>query len=464
MTEKNQKNNNKIDKIEITNDTLTSRGGLFLFVRYISKLGILSIFEKFFGYMRKSNKGKSIPNIFKQILCYFIDGTSFTLTRFDALFKDKGYTAIIENEVDEMCSSHSIKRFFQAFSLARIWLFRKILLTLFIWRLRIEKPEVIKLGIDTMVLDNDEALKRQGVEPTYKKKKGFQPLQMTWGRYLIDAIFRSGKKHSNYSNHVVKMVRTVVKKIRLKYREDVPIVLRADSGFFDENNFKAFEELRILYVAGGKIYNDIKEFVSDTSEEYFASYENKNNIWDFIEFGDRRGTWKNFRRAIFMSPRREGEQLLLAFARPDTVIYTNIGTDEELTKKLIEICGNECMNPEWSIEEYHARGADELVHKGLKDFGTEQLPFYQFKANAAFYYLMVIAFNLFESYKYDVTNDIVPVKSLAKTLRRLLIDFAAKVVYHSKQIIVKVTDAVYNQIDIEILWEQCNSPPVISMI
>lgn len=44
---------------------------------------------------------------------------------------------------------------------------------LFLWRLRIGKPKVIKLGIDTMVMDNDEAEKREGVEPTYKKVKGF---------------------------------------------------------------------------------------------------------------------------------------------------------------------------------------------------------------------------------------------------------------------------------------------------
>src|SRR4030042_4565707 len=136
-----------------------------------------------------------------------------------------------------MCSSHAIKRFFQGINASQICLFRKVLLILFIWRLKIEKPEVIKLGIDTMVLDNDEALKREGVEPTYKKVKGYQPLQMTWGNYLIDAIFRSGKKHSHYSNHVIKMVKTVVKKIRNEYSKDVPIVLRADTGFFDESNF-----------------------------------------------------------------------------------------------------------------------------------------------------------------------------------------------------------------------------------
>ena len=59
-------------------------------------------------------------------------------------------------------------------------------------------------------LDNNDAERRHGVEPTYKKKKGFQPLQMNWGRYFVDAVFRGGDKHSNYGDTVQKMIRHMV--------------------------------------------------------------------------------------------------------------------------------------------------------------------------------------------------------------------------------------------------------------
>ena len=65
-------------------------------------------------------------------------------------------------------------------------------------------PTVIELGIDTMVMDNDDAKCRHGVKPTYKKKKGFQPLQMNWGRFIVDAVFRSGDKHSNHGDTVLE--------------------------------------------------------------------------------------------------------------------------------------------------------------------------------------------------------------------------------------------------------------------
>lgn len=460
MSKKEAKSKTKINKIEITNDKLTGRAGLTLFNRYLTKLKISNIFVQYFGNIRKSKKGASVSNIFHQIMCYFIDGTSLTLSYFDTLSKNDGYAATIEMTKDNMCSSHTIKRFFQKFSGAKIWLFRLILLEIFLWRLIIEKPKIIKLGIDTMVLDNDEALKKQGVNPTYKKKKGFQPLQMTWGNYLIDAIFRSGEKHSNYSNHVSKMVKTVVKKIRKRYKSDVPIILKADTGFFDEKNFEAFEKLEISYIVGGKLYKDIKEYVQIHETDNFSSYEKGNQTWDYVEFGNRRKCWKDFRRAVFTTPRKEGEQLLLNFGGADSVIYTNIGKNERLTEKLTEIYGDKCLSASWIIEEYHARGADELVHKGLKDLGTEQMPFHKFNANAAFYYMMVIAFNLFESYKYDVTNDIVPTKSLAKTLRRVLIDFGGKIVSHGGQVSLKVSESIYHSINIQVLWEKCNNPPI----
>ena len=89
-----------------------------------------------------------------------------------------------------------------------------------LWRLKIEKSEVIDLTIDTMVMDNDESEKRDGVQPTYKKKKGFQPLQIIWNGKIVDAVFRGGRKHSNYGNTVVNMVKELVKVIRQEYSEN----------------------------------------------------------------------------------------------------------------------------------------------------------------------------------------------------------------------------------------------------
>src|SRR6266576_207785 len=59
---------------------------------------------------------------------------------------------------------------------------------------RREKMRVVMLTLDTMVMDNDEALQREGCDPTYKKVKGFQPLHLIWEGKIVDAIFRRGKR------------------------------------------------------------------------------------------------------------------------------------------------------------------------------------------------------------------------------------------------------------------------------
>jgi hypothetical protein len=281
---------------------------------------------------------------------------------------------------------------------------------------------------------------------------------MTWGRFIIDAIFRSGDKHSNHANDVEKMVRHIVGLIWKHYREDVPIVIRMDSGFFDQDLFKVFESLNIGYICGGKLYEDIGTYVYDIDRSFWGCYENKNQVWDYVEFGDRRGSWKRFRRAIFCHPLYKDNQMLFKFARPDTVIYTNLGMGEEIDERLCKAGMEKMLTAHRIIETHHGRGGDELVHRALKDFGSEQLPFKRFHQNAAFYYTMLIAFFLYEAFKEDVCTPIVSISSYATTLRRKILDVAGKIVSHAGKITLKVTMSTWENIAFNQLWIKSENP------
>ena len=218
----------QISAILPTDEQLTGRAGLSVFAIYLRNISLFSIIERLFGKMRKNGKGLPVTELFVQILSFFMDGTSRHLTRFDQLAADNAYADLLGTA--RLASSHAVKRFIGAFPFCRIFLFRRLLQDLFIWRLQHSKPQEIVLGLDTTVLDNDYAEKRHGVQPTYKKVKGFQPLQLTWGRYVVDGVFRGGKKHSNHGETVDQMLLHMVAKIRREYREDVPIIVRMDAG------------------------------------------------------------------------------------------------------------------------------------------------------------------------------------------------------------------------------------------
>ncbi|MEN8251837.1 MAG: IS1380 family transposase [Bacteroidota bacterium] len=453
----------KISTIEMTNERLTGRAGLTLFVAYLHQIGIFPLLDRYFGSIRKSRKGIAIFELFKQVLCFMADGTSRHLTYFDKLADDPGHAGSIETDMAHMASSHRIKRFFNAFAWTRIFLFRRLLQRLFIWRLKITEPKLIELGIDTMVMDNDDAKCRHGVKPTYKKKKGFQPLQMNWGRMIVDAVFRGGDKHSNHGDTVQKMIRHMVKKIRKQYRKDIPIIIRMDSGFFDQKIFHVCEELKIGYVCGGKLYKDIKAVAIQSKDEDWTRYcSGKKDYWEYIEFGSKRGNWCRFRRAIYCRLINDGDQLYLPGCRPDTVIITNIGQGQPIDDQLTGVKAENYLTANGIVACYHERGSDELANRALKDFGHEQLPFKKFNPNAAWYYSMLLGHFLMESFKEDVSAPILPVGAYANTIRRKLIDIAGKVVIHSKKVILKVTVACFENLRLLELFKRCKQSPAIS--
>ena len=454
----------KIRRIETTDDRLTGRAGLTLFVNYLHGIQVFGWFDRWFGAMRKNRKGLPIPELFKQVLCFFVDGTSRRLTYFDELATDAGYAGGIETNPVDMASSHQIKRFFQAFAWTRVFLFRRLLQTLFIWRLQVVRPEVVELGIDTMVMDNDDALCRHGVKPTYKKKKGFQPLQMNWGRYIVDAVFRSGDKHSNHGDSVLNMIRHMVIKIKRDYRWDVPIVIRMDSGFFDQKIFHVCEALHIGYLCGGKLYNDIKQMATAWDEDRWTRFESsKKQAWQYAEFGCRCGNWKAFRRAIYCRLLHDDRnQLYLPGCRPDTVIVTNIGQGQAIDWMLEKTGASDYLTANGLVACYHDRGSDELANRALKDFGHEQLPFRRFNPNAAWYYLMLVGHFLLESFKEDVASPVVPVGAYASTVRRRLVDIAGKIVFHANETILKVTRTCFESLHLSELFKRCHNAPVIT--
>jgi hypothetical protein len=80
-------------------------------------------------------------------------------------------------------------------------------------------------------MDTDDAQCRNGVKPTYKRKMGFQSLQMKWGCVTVDEVFRGGDKHSNHGDSMLKMIRHMAIKIKSQYRWDGSIAVCMDSVF-----------------------------------------------------------------------------------------------------------------------------------------------------------------------------------------------------------------------------------------
>jgi hypothetical protein len=455
----------KITKIGQTNDKISARGGLPLFLRYAEKIGFYRLTEgTILSLVFTNNKGLQLQQFIKQILAFFMDGTHMAISGFDLVKEDEGYAALLECRKDHMASSHQIKRYFGKLSYITNFIFNKILHELFIWRLHITRPRIIELGADTMVLNNDDAVKREGNEVTYKRKKGFQPLHISWGPFLIDVLFRKGSAHSNHGTDYIDRVRAVVQLIRKRYSRDVPIIIASDSGFSDQKAYDVFEqEFHIHYITTGKLYDDVTEYVQDLPTEAFDTISKDKAVWHFVEYANKLKSWSKFRRCIFTRLHRDDTgQYAMGFGKPDSIIYTNIGNCPQADEKLRAAGGNEWFEAETIVRKSHERGADELIHRSIKELATkEQLPFKSFGMNRAYYFMLVFTHFIFEAYKRDVTAQVIPITVYPNTFRRKLIDFAAKITSRARNIVLNVTKSVYETINFDLLWIRCQSPPQI---
>jgi len=152
----------------------------------------------------------------------------------------------------------------------------------------------------------------------------------------------------------------------------------------------------------------------------------------------------------------------MEFDKPDNLIYTNIGNCKAADDKLKAAAGETYFEAEAIIKLSHQRGADELIHRSLKEFATkEQLPFKKFGMNRAYYFILVISHFIFEAYKRDVTADVLPITSYPNTFRRKLIDFAVKITKGGRNVFLKVSKSTCDILNIYELWKRCQSPPII---
>ena len=450
----------RITRTNVTEETLTARAGMALFSRYLAATGLPAYLATLFSSLRKSGKGIALADLFKQLLCFFFDGTSRHLTFFDELNEKAGYAAAIETRPEEMASSHQVKRLLAKFTIGHRNVFRCVLRELFRWRLRQQQPDVVILGLDTTVLENAYAKAREGVSWTYKQTPGFQPLHLSWGSLIIDGSLRAGRTAGNRGGLPGQMIRSAAKVVRAVLGEETPIIVRMDAGFFDQKLFEELEEAGIFYVTAGRRYPDVQTMADSLGPEEFASYSNGQACWRYAEWFNCRSSWHQFRRLIYLETEREPEgQQVLAFARRPSVLYTNLSPYWVRRSSACREVLQPYLEGEAIVRLYHGRGADELVHRALKDFGFEELPMKRFEANTAVYYLLLISFFLMETFKEDVARGVVPAGSYARRLRRRLIDVAGKIVRSSRQVILRVTTAVWNGLNWQRLWQRAAKPP-----
>jgi hypothetical protein len=159
----------------------------------------------------------------------------------------------------------------------------------------------------------------------------------------------------------------------------------------------------------------------------------------------------------------EGQQVF-HFGRPDNIILTNLEAGNPAFDSMDKDSQKHWAKAETILHSHHQRGADELPHRAFKEFGSEQLPFQVLRYNRPYYYLMLIAFFLFQAFQEDALSPVKKVRSYANTVRRNVFDIAAKIIRKGHQLILKVQQSHFRLLNFDELFKLARNALPISPI
>ena len=274
-------------------------------------------------------------------------------------------------------------------------------------------------GIKGYTLDIDATgieAQKQTALMTYKGYTGYMPMvgHLAENGLIVGDEFREGNESPGAGNlaFITYCKRQLPKGKRLK-------ALRADSAAYQASVINYCEEHRIEFAIGGDLDEAVVRAIKAISGQEWRAYQN-GHIAETVHCMNK--TRQAFRLVVIRRP-----------------VQGDLFDGPPVSEKYTVIATNRSESLEQVIAWYNQRGeCSENRIKELKiGFGMERMPCGQFAANAVFFRIGVLAYNvgrLFALKALDASWH----RHQVQTLRWKLYETAGKIVFHGRSIYLKV--------------------------
>jgi hypothetical protein len=396
-------------KIEMTSDTITPHAGLALFGEFAVGLGLLNLADR---YLPKPGSGagyKASEYIFPLVLTLNGGGRSLEDTR--KIRDDEGLREILP--LEKLPSSDATGDWFRRMGtgggLKGLEKVNKHFL----------KRGMKYDGIKGYTLDIDATgilAEKESAKMTYKGFKGYMPIvgHIAENGLVLRDEFREGNVPPASMNleFIKYCERQIPKGKRIK-------VFRSDSAAYQAEIINHCEGNDIKFALGADLDAAVLGAIRAIPKDDWKPYKN-GHIAETVHSMNK--TKKAFR--------------LIVIRRP---YQGNMFSEEDVSLKYTVIATNRVELSEWVVAWYNQRGdCSENRIKELKiGFGMERMPCGQFEANAVFFRIGVLAYNIYRLFILK-TLDKSWHRHQVQTVRWRLYQIAGKIVFHGGQIFLKV--------------------------
>ena len=419
-----------INKIEFSAKNLTSNAGLFLLLEHASKNGIFELIDQDLVF-ENSSTNKIKMNHIKTMLCGNFIGID-KLERLKLLQSDP----LINEFAISIKEPETVSRFLGNFSYKTSHMLREINFKVFKKLLRKKKLKSITIDIDSSVV-NVEGHQEGAVKGYNPKKPGNNCYNIQFAfcdelKAYITGFIRSGNTYT--ANGAAEMIKEIVAHIKT---DDLEILFRMDSGYFDDDIIETIESAGCLYLIKGKVYPTLASQVPDPSISFIKGEEGR----ETTEHVTRLDTWNKDRRFVVSrvwKPKKDRAQL--SFLDGSDFEYFYFVTNTEMASEKVVIAYEKRGNAENYI-------STPKGHKEAKyDMAVGHLLLQSFWANEAIFQLMMMTYNLFLLFKMDFTKG-TEYRQQIKTFRLKYIFLAGKIIRMARSVVLKLsTNYPYQEI------------------
>lgn len=283
--------------------------------------------------------------------------------------------------------------------------------------LKADKGKEYTLDIDATVIEAE----KEDAEWSYKKVKGYQPMlgYIAEVPVCLHSEFRAGNVPAGAN--MVEFLETCLKELpggkRIAY-------LRSDSAGYQASVIDWCVEQGIRYTITADKDVAVKEAISLIPEEEWEPFVNSRGEETDREVAETVHTMNRTKESFRLVVQRWRNPQLDLF-NPQKYCYRAIATDLECDKQEV-------------VWRHNGRGNNENQIKELKiGIGMERMPCGQHQANALFFAIGVLAYNLSVSLKYLCLPHDWRRKTVA-TLRWSLYQTAGRLIRHAGRVILRV--------------------------
>jgi len=404
-----------INKIDFAAKNLTSNAGLFLLLENAKTNGIFEIIDTDLVFDNESTNKIKINHI-KTMLCGHFIGID-KLERLKLLQGDP-----LVNEFDiSVKEPETVSRFLGNFSYKTTHMFREINFKVFKKLLDRSNLKSITIDIDSSVINVEGH--QEGTAKGYNPKKLGNPcynIQFAFCDELkayITGFVRSGNTYT--ANGAAEMIKEIVANIKTN---ELEILFRMDSGYFDEEIIATIELLGFQYLIKGKEYPTLAAKVIDPSILFVTGDGGR----ETAELFTKLDTWHKDRRFVVsrvLKPEKERAQLSLL--EGDEYEYFFFVTNTELPSEKVVIS-------------YEKRGnAENYIKEAKYDMAVGHLLLKSFWANEAVFQMMMLSYNLFLLFKFDSLH-ISEYRQQIKKFRLKYVFLAGKIIKTARYVVMKL--------------------------